>query len=348
MDDLNKILEKTDLNDPWYLKPGKEKVFELIKLKVAPSASKEEWELLKKWYGRGTYTFDNFELPEDEIYYDLPSPTPYNFNEFLAKFGYPTKTNILERTYQDQRKIIRLKSAFWMLANSDFSALGEVIKHYPTFSNLFKELSGGPHPITTQKIYVELGRFMPGYLFTEHYLHNFVVSEIISTFTKQPDGKVVVGYMSRFEENPEKWLKSFLLQRFGEQKVSGGEDLSVLLGLSRPGQMKSIFVCHSSKDERLVNVFFQALKKMFGNDADIFVATEPGKIPPGKDWLEKIEEKLLGFDVLTVLITENSLKSNWVWFECGASWLKKLKVNCEIMPICFAGADKKKVPNPLH
>jgi hypothetical protein len=64
----------------------------------------------------------------------------------------------------------------------------------------------------------------------------------------------------------------------------------------------------------------------------------------GDAWLKEIENALEGSTILLSLCSPSSVRRPWLNFESGSGWSKGVKV----VPICYKGLRKDKLPAPLH
>ncbi len=109
--------------------------------------------------------------------------------------------------------------------------------------------------------------------------------------------------------------------------------------------MTRIFISHSHADEaiakKLVNYLLAALKV---EDADIRCTSVVGhQLLPGSNIESQLRKDINGDIALIGLLTQNSLRSQWVLFELGAAWgMGKL-----VIPILGAGVNKEDLPGPL-
>jgi TIR domain len=77
--------------------------------------------------------------------------------------------------------------------------------------------------------------------------------------------------------------------------------------------------------------------------ASVFVASHPGKIPPGDQWLEVLRGQLSETDTYFALLTPRSIGSRWVWVETGVAWFRDIR----IIPLVAGGLSKSDIPSPL-
>lgn len=104
-----------------------------------------------------------------------------------------------------------------------------------------------------------------------------------------------------------------------------------------------IFISHSSKDERMVRKLKELLTKKVGNTIDIFVSSDGQSIPLGRNWVYEIEQALTNSKIVFVLLSTNSVRSNWTYFEAGYAYSKDIKV----IPVGVQGIDLSQIQPPM-
>ena len=104
-----------------------------------------------------------------------------------------------------------------------------------------------------------------------------------------------------------------------------------------------VFISHI-KDEKVIALKLQEIiKTHFENIVDVFVSSDRKSIKAGKDWLPQIRNSLKGCSLEIVLCSKTSVDSRWINFEAGAGWILGIRV----IPLCFNGMDKGKLPSPF-
>ncbi len=104
-----------------------------------------------------------------------------------------------------------------------------------------------------------------------------------------------------------------------------------------------VFISHSSRDERMVRKLKEVLTKKVGNTLDIFVSSDGQSIPLGRNWVHEIEQALKKSKIMFVLLSPNSIRSNWIYFEAGFAY----SLNIKVVPIGVLGIDLSKIAPPL-
>lgn len=105
----------------------------------------------------------------------------------------------------------------------------------------------------------------------------------------------------------------------------------------------TVFISHSSRDEKMVRRLKGLLNKKVGNTLDIFVSSDGQSIPLGRNWVYEIEKALKNSRVMFVLLSPNSIRSNWIYFEAGFAYSNDIKV----IPIGILGIDLSQIQPPM-
>jgi len=93
----------------------------------------------------------------------------------------------------------------------------------------------------------------------------------------------------------------------------------------------------------MVRKLKEVLTKKVGNTLDIFVSSDGQSIPFGRNWVYKIEEALESSALMFVLLSPNSIRSTWIYFEAGFTYSKSI----EVVPIGVLGIDLSQLPPPM-
>lgn len=80
-----------------------------------------------------------------------------------------------------------------------------------------------------------------------------------------------------------------------------------------------IFISHSSKDSDYALILEEYILSTF-EDVETFVSSNTNAIPSGEDWVQKVLSQLDRSDLLIIVLSNNALESNWVFFESGYTW----------------------------
>jgi len=117
---------------------------------------------------------------------------------------------------------------------------------------------------------------------------------------------------------------------------------------------KQIFLSHIHEESALARLVKQALEDEFSGFVDVFVSSDGTSIPAGSNFLKRIEDGLLGCIGAIYLISQASVKRNWINFELGAVWVRNIinlrggKPEIPALPICHSGITPGALPSPLN
>lgn len=106
---------------------------------------------------------------------------------------------------------------------------------------------------------------------------------------------------------------------------------------------ETIFFSHSSRDKEAMNYLKNIIDEKTGGTLNIFLSSDGESIPFGTNWIHSIEQGLNEAIIMYVFITPNSIKSEWIYFESGYAYSKKVRV----IPIGF-GVDISELKPPLN
>jgi len=99
-----------------------------------------------------------------------------------------------------------------------------------------------------------------------------------------------------------------------------------------------IFLSHAAADRPLAD-----LVRTFLSGHHVFMASKPGDIRPGEEWLGAVQTELRHADAYLVLLTPNSVERPWVWFETGAAWMSERN----LVLVTAGGLSVGEVPYPM-
>jgi len=105
---------------------------------------------------------------------------------------------------------------------------------------------------------------------------------------------------------------------------------------------RHVFLSHAASDTRLANYLADVIRTSVGG-VNVFVASSPGEIPTGEEWLPAIKDHLKDADTYLILLTPRSVTRLWLWFETGAAWMSERRM----LPVTALGLEKRDVPMPL-
>lgn len=94
-----------------------------------------------------------------------------------------------------------------------------------------------------------------------------------------------------------------------------------------------IFLSYSEKDERIASIIYETL-----NDLDVDVFLSRKNVSEGERFQNRIKDALISCEQLWVILSENSIGSEWVITEWGSIWTLGKKIvpilyHCEITDI---------------
>ena len=96
-----------------------------------------------------------------------------------------------------------------------------------------------------------------------------------------------------------------------------------------------IFFSHSGRDAELIKAIKDRINLKTGNSLDIFLSSDGTSIRGGTNWVIEVERNLDNCKLMFVFMTPNSLRSEWIYFESGHAYSKKIKV----VPLGLIGID---------
>jgi hypothetical protein len=96
-----------------------------------------------------------------------------------------------------------------------------------------------------------------------------------------------------------------------------------------------VFLSYSSQDRSWVSQFAEALRR-----AGLTAWFDIAEILPGERWQEQIQKALRESTTLIVILSPNSIKSPWTFFELGAAVADEKR----IIPVLTQDMDIRDVP----
>jgi hypothetical protein len=100
-----------------------------------------------------------------------------------------------------------------------------------------------------------------------------------------------------------------------------------------------VFLSYAGHDRDWVRAFATTLR-----DSGVATFFDKSDIEPGEDWQEKIEQALRESNTLVVVLSPDSLKSPWGFFELGVAVADKKR----IIPVIAQDVDISQVPLPVR
>ncbi|HEV7746013.1 MAG TPA: toll/interleukin-1 receptor domain-containing protein [Pyrinomonadaceae bacterium] len=124
-------------------------------------------------------------------------------------------------------------------------------------------------------------------------------------------------------ESIEALLDKFIAEGAQRKTLPNSQSWGILKTSSRH---HDVFMSYSSQDREQAHLICEAIEAAGGS---VFLAEK--SLKPGEEFAERIRESLVEANELWMLVTPNSLKSEWVIAELGAAWAFQKK----IVPILF-------------
>jgi hypothetical protein len=107
---------------------------------------------------------------------------------------------------------------------------------------------------------------------------------------------------------------------------------------------KKILISHSEKNKEYAEALLRFLEKAKDEGSDIACSSVAGyDLRPGFENQAEIKNWLKGIKSVWVIISYESLSSDWVWFELGAAWLS----GAYIISIILPGLSCEDLPKPI-
>lgn len=86
----------------------------------------------------------------------------------------------------------------------------------------------------------------------------------------------------------------------------------------------NVFLSHSAKDQDMANRIHTDLQRDRPPSLEVYYA--PKSTESGKQWKSQLRDALNNCSELVVLLSQESLNSNWVMLEIGAAWARGIRV----------------------
>jgi len=104
-----------------------------------------------------------------------------------------------------------------------------------------------------------------------------------------------------------------------------------------------VFISHATKDKDILNKLLRLLQRNCSNTVTFFLSSDGQSVQFGSNWVYSIEKALNECNLLLSFISPNSVKSQWLLFEMGVAYSRKIKV----VPIGILGIDLARLPPPI-
>jgi TIR domain len=103
-----------------------------------------------------------------------------------------------------------------------------------------------------------------------------------------------------------------------------------------------VFLSHKSQDADFAQSFQGWIDDNLLGAVRFFVSTDDSSVSLGSLWFKNVEEALSSASLMIVLVTRQSISSNWVFFEAGAA----AALGIPLVPVC-AGIKISELTPPL-
>lgn len=105
----------------------------------------------------------------------------------------------------------------------------------------------------------------------------------------------------------------------------------------------TIFLSHIHEEAELASRIKHEIETMFLRTVEVFVSSDRRSIRAGQQWLKEISDALNRSGLYFALCSPASITRHWIFFECGAGWLR----GCPTIPLCHSGLSRGDLPPPL-
>jgi hypothetical protein len=161
-------------------------------------------------------------------------------------------------------------------------------------------------------------------------------------FRRLPDGMVGYDQHRESEVVPHRDFIQILAEEI-EQHRRMSNTLTVRTKTKRlTAAPRHLFLSHSADDAALAEFVREQLMTALPQ-LKVFMASLPGQIPVGDDWLQVIKRELRSADSYLVLLTPHSVQRPWIHFETGAAWMS----DKPMLTVAAGELAKEDVPLPL-
>ena len=108
--------------------------------------------------------------------------------------------------------------------------------------------------------------------------------------------------------------------------------------------MKDVFISYSAADKGFVTRLFDSLRR-----EGISIWIDEGEILPGDRIREKINQGILDSRYLLIVLSQNSVKSNWVRIELDSAMIREIEDSAVVViPLLIGGIEKTEIPLDLR
>jgi hypothetical protein len=104
-----------------------------------------------------------------------------------------------------------------------------------------------------------------------------------------------------------------------------------------------VFISHSSRDADAMGRLKDLLVVKTSGTVEFFLSSDGTSIATGHNWIEEIFLALSKASVLFAFLSPSSLQSQWMFFEAGLAYNRRIRV----IPVGIFGVDIGEIPPPL-
>jgi hypothetical protein len=104
-----------------------------------------------------------------------------------------------------------------------------------------------------------------------------------------------------------------------------------------------IFISHTNDEAPVADALKVYLKRCFGQDFRVFVASDYDSIPTGEDWYRAIVTSVVRASAVIILLSRHSVDRRWINFEAGIA----IGAGRPLLPFAIRGLQPIEVGLPL-
>lgn len=105
---------------------------------------------------------------------------------------------------------------------------------------------------------------------------------------------------------------------------------------------KRVFLSHIHEEKEIAAALKDIIDTQFGKDVYCFLSDDRYQTKAGENWLERIKTELTNADIVVVMLSEESLRRQWVHIEAGAAWI----LGRAVIPVYYSGLLISRIPRP--
>jgi hypothetical protein len=104
-----------------------------------------------------------------------------------------------------------------------------------------------------------------------------------------------------------------------------------------------VFISHISEEREIAIELKNLISASFLEMINTFVSSDFASVDLGQRWLDDITTALENCAVEIILCSPLSVERQWINFEAGAGWIRKIPV----IPLCHSGMEPDELPIPI-